>query len=97
MTITMKNIAIIQFIIPLIFLLLAGVSWIGTEVRYAQQGDRHDWMKPRPEVCDPCMSVAPPKTRKGMIAVEQADGSIKTKIVEMSEEEYQKLKAFSQE
>lgn len=78
-------------------LLMIALSWIGTEVRYMQQGDRHDWMKPRPEVCDPCMSVAPPKTRKGMIAVEQADGSIKTKIVEISEEEYQKLKAFSQE
>lgn len=88
----------LSFIIPItLLLLLAGVSWIGTEVRYAQQGNRHDWMTSRPEECDPCMSVAPPKTRKGMIAVEQADGYIKTKIVEMSEEEYQKLKAFSQE
>ena len=64
-------------------------SWIMTEVRYIQQGDRHDWIKPQEEKCDPCMSVAPPpKMRKGMIAVEQADGSIKTMIVEITEEEY---------
>jgi len=43
------------------------------------------------------MSVAPPpKMRKGMIAVEQADGSIKTMIVEITEEEYQKIKTLSQ-
>jgi len=45
--------------------------------------------------CDPCMSIPEQKMRKGMIAVEQDDGSIKTMIVEITEEEYQKIQLLT--
>lgn len=43
------------------------------------------------------MCVAPERMREGIIAQEQADGSIVTKRVKMTESEYRKLRAFMEE
>lgn len=43
------------------------------------------------------MCVAPEKMREGIIAQEQADWSIVTKRVKMTEAEYRKLRAFMEE
>ncbi len=91
-----KNVIMKPYIPPLILIIIMILlSWGATELRYRYQGDRQDWMIEKERPCENCMSIPEKKMRKGMIAVEQADGSIKTTIVEISEEEYQKIQSLT--